>query len=100
MPALGVLGGRIPHLIETLPEDQGTPGVNPNHLAGILTLYLPLALVGGWPLARRIAAGSAAALLPSLVFLALVGGTLLLTQSRSGWIGGRRRSWRWSPWLG
>jgi len=44
VPALGVLGGRIPHLIETLPEDQGTPGVNPNHLAGILTLYLPLAL--------------------------------------------------------
>ena len=90
VPVLGALGGRIPHLIETLPEDQGTPGVNPNHLAGMLTLYLPLALalVGGWPLARRITAGPAAALLPSLAFLALVGGTLLLTQSRSGWIGG------------
>jgi len=90
VPVLGALGGRVPHLIETLPEDQGTPGVNPNHLAGMLTLYLPLALalVVGWPLARRVTAGPAAALLPSLAFLALVAGTLLLTQSRSGWMGG------------
>jgi len=87
---LRALGEAVPHLITALPEDQGTPGVNPNHLAGVLTLYLPLALalVLGWPLRRRASLGSALLLPLCLAFLLLLGGALLLTQSRSGWIGG------------
>ncbi|MCX7856216.1 MAG: O-antigen ligase family protein [Anaerolineae bacterium] len=90
VPLLGDLGRRIPHLITTVPEDQGTPGVNPNHLAGALTFYLPpaLALVFGQRFSRRAVVGPFFGLLGSLLFLALVTGTLLLTQSRSGWIGG------------
>ncbi len=89
MPVLGELGQRIPRLITTVPEDQGTPGVNPNHLAGALTLYLPLALalVFGPRLSRRAIVGPILGLLGSLLFLGLVAGALLLTQSRSGWIG-------------
>jgi putative inorganic carbon (HCO3(-)) transporter len=90
MPILGKLSGRIPHLITTVPEDQGTPGVNPNHLAGALTLYLPLslALVFSWRFSRRAMIGPLFGLVGSLLFFALVVGTLLLTQSRSGWMGG------------
>ena len=114
VPVLGELSQRIPRLITTIPEDQGTPGVNPNHLAGALTLYLPLALalVSGWRFSRRAIIGPLFGLLGSILFLALVAGTLLLTQSRSGWIGGAvgilallslagltaRR--RWACWLG
>lgn len=114
VPLLGELGRRIPRLITTIPEDQGTPGVNPNHLAGVLTLYLPLALalVFGWRFSRCAILGSLLGLAGGILFLALVIGTLLLTQSRSGWIGGTagvltliftasltsRR--RWIRWLG
>lgn len=87
-----IFGGvtqHIPRLIETFPEDQGTPGVNPNHLAGGIVLYLPLAvgLVARawrrrrWRLLPILAVAAAAG------FLLVVGGVLLLTQSRSGWMG-------------
>jgi putative inorganic carbon (HCO3(-)) transporter len=114
VPILGELSGRIPHLITTVPEDQGTPGVNPNHLAGALTLYLPLALalVSIWRFSRRAIIGPLLGLVGSLLFLALVAGTLLLTQSRSGWMGGTAgilalvslagltSRCRWARWLG
>lgn len=85
---LGTVTQHIPRLIETFPEDQGTPGVNPNHLAGGIVLYLPLA-VGlivragrrGRPLLRILTVP------PVLAFLLAIGAVLLLTQSRSGWIG-------------
>ena len=125
--AVGVLGARwsakvgplyaltqhIPWLIQGLPESQAE-AVNPNQLAGALTLYLPLALalVFGWRFSRRAITGPLFGLLGSILFLALVAGTLLLTQSRSGWMGGAagilallslagltaRR--RWACWLG
>ncbi|MGB9777604.1 MAG: O-antigen ligase family protein [Anaerolineae bacterium] len=114
VPLLGDLSQRIPHLITRIPEDQGMPGVNPNHLAGALMIYLPLALalVFGRRFSRRAIVGPLFGLIGSLLFLALVAGTLLLTQSRSGWIGGAaglmalaslagltaRR--RWARWLG
>ncbi|MCS7220543.1 MAG: O-antigen ligase family protein [Anaerolineae bacterium] len=114
VPVLWELSQRIPRLITTIPEDQGTPGVNPNHLAGVLALYFPLALalIFGWRFSRRAVLGPLFGLIGSLLFLALVAGTLLLTQSRSGWIGGAagvltlisltsltaRR--RWIRWLG
>lgn len=85
---LGEVTGRIPRLIETFPEDQGTPGVNPNHLAGGILLYLPLGIgliARAWrrspPLLRFLTVPAAA------VFTLTIGLVLLLTQSRSGWIG-------------
>ncbi len=83
------LGEKIPLLLPSLPEDVGTPGVNPNHLAGVLTLYLPFsfALVLGWPFRQRVIWSSFPLLILSLAFLALMGSALLITQSRSGWIG-------------
>jgi putative inorganic carbon (HCO3(-)) transporter len=110
---LYTLTGHIPWLIQGLPESQAE-AVSPNQLAGALTLYLPLALalVSGRRFSRRAIIGPLLGLVGSLLFLALVVGTLLLTQSRSGWIGGTagilalvslagltsRR--RWARWLG
>lgn len=114
VPLLRNLGQVIPHLINSIPEDQGTPGVNPNHLAGCLTLYAPLALalVWEWSVSRRTSPRSLLLFFVLLVFSTLVIGALLLTQSRSGWFGGTagllalislrglgsRR--RWARWLG
>jgi putative inorganic carbon (HCO3(-)) transporter len=104
---------RIPRLIQHLPESQAD-AVNPNQLAGAPTLYLPLALalVFGYRFSRRAVVGPLFGLIGSLLFLMLVAGTLLLTQSRSGWIGGAAGGWallslagltarrRWARWLG
>jgi putative inorganic carbon (HCO3(-)) transporter len=89
IPVLEGLANRIPRLLTSLP-DLGADAINPNQLAGALTLYLPLAaaLVVGW----RFHRGGGAVTLPlfagCLAFLALVAGALLLTQSRGGWMGG------------
>ena len=85
---LGEITGRIPRLIETFPEDQGTRGVNPNHLAGAILLYLPLGMglmVRAW---RRSPALVRFLMVPAAaVFTLVIGLVLVLTQSRSGWIG-------------
>ena len=110
---LYTLTRHIPWLIQGLPESQAD-AVSPNQLAGALTLYLPLALalVSIWHFSRRAIIGPLFGLVGSLLFFALVAGTLLLTQSRSGWMGGTagilvlvslagltsRR--RWARWLG
>ncbi len=86
--ALTPITSRIPRLISRLPESQAE-GLNPNQLAGVLAFYLPipLAMMGGirwkprWVLGAFYAMGG-------MAFLGLTGGALLLTQSRSGWIGG------------
>ena len=106
---------RIPRLIPKLPESQAE-AVHPNQLAGALALYLPVAvsLVLGWRFSRRLLIGSVFLLLGNALFLVLVAGILLLTQSRSGWMGGLagvvgtlalwgallpRSSWRkWVAW--
>lgn len=88
IPVLESLGGRIPRLLTSLPDLRAAT-INPNQLAGALTLYLPFgtALVFGWrQRLRRI--GSQALFVATLAFLLLVAGMLLLTQSRGGWIGG------------
>ncbi|MDW8103033.1 MAG: O-antigen ligase family protein, partial [Anaerolineae bacterium] len=107
------LSQRIPRLIQNLPESQAD-AVNPNQLAGALMLYIPLALalVFGQRFSRQAIVGPLLGLIGSLLLLTLVTGTLLLTQSRSGWIGGAagilallslagltaRR--RWARWTG
>ena len=86
---LGTLTSRIPRLITSLP-DLPASGVHPNQIAGALTLYLPLAvtLVGGRLFRRSTSASHLLLLVGCLAFLMLVAGMLVLTQSRSGWIGG------------
>lgn len=86
---LGSLAHHIPRLITSLP-DLRTAGVSPNQIAGALTLYLPLAvaLLMGWQFGRESAFRTSLLLVERVAFLVLVAGMLLLTQSRSGWIGG------------
>lgn len=93
MWALGLLGmrlGILAPLVDRLPAGlvslPGAPdqGINPNQLAGVLVLYLPflLALAVLAVRTRRILA----ALL--LAFAGAAGlATLVMTQSRAGWIG-------------
>ena len=86
---LAALTRRIPRLITSLP-DMPAGGIHPNQIAGALTLYLPLtvALVGGWAFRRGSSASRPLLLAGCVAFLVLVVGVLVLTQSRSGWIGG------------
>jgi putative inorganic carbon (HCO3(-)) transporter len=84
-PALAPLLSRIPRLVPALPGAEG--GLQPNELAGVLLFFLPVSLVAiqglglgnGWQrwLLRIMA------LLLAFCFTAL----LVLTQSRSAWIG-------------
>ncbi|MFN2189890.1 MAG: O-antigen ligase family protein [Candidatus Promineifilaceae bacterium] len=84
-PFLEPIVRTLPSRILVIPEAP-REGVNANQLAGILVFYLPLLfsfLVGSQP--RRAGKGWLAATFFSLM---AVGTWLLLTQSRSGWIGG------------
>lgn len=88
VPGLQWLVDRLPPQLLSLP---GAPeaGVNTNQLAGALLLYLPLpaaaflAVVTGARFRSAIVKAAGA-----LVALAALTGLLLLTQSRSGWVGG------------
>ncbi len=112
---LSPLTEHLPRLIALFPEDQGPPGVHPNQLAAILMIFLPLAvtLTMCWPYDGRSTWRKVPLLVTVAVWGALTGSTLLLTQSRSGWIGGWAgiaaalallgstlpRSWRkWTVW--
>lgn len=106
VPALSALIARLPPKVLSLPE-AAAEGVSANQLAGVVASYWPAALtwlVYTWS-NRRYGSGLAA----SGVTGAL-GGLLVLTQSRSGWIGGlagglfllaawllcvRPRHWQW-----
>ncbi len=85
IPAWKTLLSRLPARFLRLPETQGA-GIHPNELAGALVLYLPLPLSAlfGWRPAWRRIPGLFAALGGFLG----CGAALLLTQSRSGWLGG------------
>lgn len=90
--------GAVPH--PTLPDygPAGGVGVHPNSVAGLLTLFLPLAVAlrFGAGSSRRAAAAAApgdAALAPppwirplAGISLLACGGLLLLTQSRGAWL--------------
>jgi putative inorganic carbon (HCO3(-)) transporter len=89
IPVLEILASRIPRLLTSLP-DLRADAINPNQLAGALTLYLPLAvaLVVGWRVHRGGRAVTLLLFAGCVAFLVLVAGVLLLTQSRGGWMGG------------
>jgi putative inorganic carbon (HCO3(-)) transporter len=81
---LGALVQRLPALIRGLPG--AAAGVHPNEVAGVLLWFVPLQIaLAGWfaqrrklgtPLGRRL-----------VVSLLCTTATLILTQSRSGWLG-------------
>jgi putative inorganic carbon (HCO3(-)) transporter len=81
LPMLSAITQRLPSFILGLPGAES--GFHPNEVAGTLIWFIPLqiALLIRTPRVRPttwlLLAGS----------LALTGGTLLLTQSRSGWLG-------------
>ncbi len=84
IPLLRPLVQQLPRQLTELPGTEGR-AINANQLAGATLFYLPVtaALAIGWWRERRP--------WPALVALAgtgIVAGLLLLTQSRSGWIGG------------
>ncbi len=84
MPLFASVIARLPRPLVSLP---GAPdqGINPNQLAGAMALYLPMAAgvaLGGWRERRHGLA------LLALAAVGVTGLTLLLTQSRTGWIGG------------
>jgi len=86
---------RLPQQMLALPEGPGA-GVNANQLGGVLAFYLPLTLAGVCgklqvlPRAKNRGQGWVAVvtLAGALLGLVLTAGLLVLTQSRSAWIGG------------
>jgi putative inorganic carbon (HCO3(-)) transporter len=104
LPALEPVLKRIPQLVRGLPGAEG--GINANELAGTLTLFLPASLAASQVRIsnrRRIDwAVCVVAMFVSLFF----GTVLVLTQSRSAWIGVvlglgvmAWLRWRWAPWV-
>lgn len=85
IPALGALGERIPLWIQGLPAAES--GIHPNELGGVLTLFLPLALVAlVHGQIKKLPRSWMSKILLFFVVL-LLGGVMLLTQSRSAFIG-------------
>jgi putative inorganic carbon (HCO3(-)) transporter len=81
---LGSIVRRLPRALVALPGSPDS-GINANQLAGALMLYLPVAaaLAWGWWRERR-----PVPVILSLAGTGLAAGALILTQSRSGWMGG------------
>ena len=88
VPVLTKVADQIPTLISSLPE-LGSSGVSTNQLAGTILLFQPLALSLAWAALQR-PRRRLSDWLPLATMLALgvaASGALLLTQSRSGWVG-------------
>ncbi len=81
-PLFAALLNRLPTLIFSLPESPEA-GVHANQLAGVLLLHGPwwVSLAWGWRSSRF------SRLFPAVLAFCLVS-LLVLTQSRSGWLGG------------
>jgi len=73
----------LPRTLTVLPKSLDS-GVNANILAGTLMLYLPVAvaLTAGWWHEHRLGL-----VLLSVIAAGIAGMTVILTQSRSGWMG-------------
>jgi hypothetical protein len=84
IPFIEQLLGQLPPQLLRLPESSDA-GVSLNQLAGTILLYWPLllALIPGW---RSLRYRQSALLAAALLWLLLTG-LLLVTQSRSAWIG-------------
>jgi len=94
VPALTAVSERLPVLIRGLPGAE--TGFSANEVAGALILILPLQvglLVTAWqrwphlPISDPLAARPRLWLAAQVVLILLSGGLLVLTQSRSAWLG-------------
>lgn len=102
--SLSPLLARIPRLIEWLPGAEG--GINANELGGTLILFLPVSLAVTQVRGLAGPGASWVLRLGALLFTLFLVAVLLLTQSRSAWLGavaglgvmGWLR-WRWLRWL-
>jgi putative inorganic carbon (hco3(-)) transporter len=90
VPVLERLINRLPPQMVQLP---GAPdaGVNANQLGGTLTIYVPFSLA--WLLSWRARSSPWLSLILRLLLLGIFGGLLILSQSRSAWIGGVIGCW-------
>ena len=104
-PLLAPVLGRIPQLVRGLPGAEA--GINANELGGALVLFLPVSL------AATLALGGLGrqwidwlVRLASFLATFFIAGVLVLTQSRSAWMGAAVGlgtmawlRWRWARWL-
>jgi putative inorganic carbon (HCO3(-)) transporter len=93
VPLLQKITARMPAVIRGVPGQ--TEGFQPNAIAGVLVLFVPLQIA--FAAASKKSVSSLRRLL-HLGALAIVGGTLLLTQSRSGWIALAVGLCAWAVW--
>ncbi|MEA3308582.1 MAG: O-antigen ligase family protein [Chloroflexota bacterium] len=96
VPGLQNLVTVLPPQLLSLPEAPQA-GVSTNQLAGVVAFYLPVALAavlffverwGSRTAEPRRCGKAALGFLASVAGVTAVGGLLILTQSRSGWVGG------------
>jgi len=80
-PVVGGITSRLPAVIRGVPGQ--TEGFQPNAVAGALVMFIPLQIA--YVMTSRGKSGLMRRML-HLVALIVVGGTLVLTQSRSGWV--------------
>lgn len=83
VPFLTVLVAQLPSALVRLPEGNQA-GTSANQLAGTLLFYLPLLIstLIGWRWRKSLRVGIGLTLIT-----VLIAGILLLTQSRTGWLG-------------
>jgi len=108
-PVLDAIYERLPRMITRLPKIHSEGAIHPNELGGTMALFVPFlaSLILGFANAEfRHDFGSRGRLLLQnlvLITLLLTGFTLLLTQSRSAWIGVALAllviGAAWYPWL-
>lgn len=90
-PLFAPITARLPQIIRDIPGNPSA-GFNPNSVAGALLFAFPLLLVMVWPFGKgvlREIKGWRRALIYVMLLTAfvIVGGTLILTQSRGGYLG-------------
>ncbi len=83
VPFLNVLVAQLPSALVRLPEGNQV-GTSANQLAGTLLFYLPLliSILISWRWRKSLGRG-----VGLLLMTLLIAGILLLTQSRTGWLG-------------
>jgi putative inorganic carbon (HCO3(-)) transporter len=103
LPIVRSLLRDVPQLIRGLPGAE--KGINANELGGTLTLFLPVSLAASQISFSKSGWGSKVVGLAAIVVTLCFGALLILTQSRSAWVGvgvglGAMAwlRWRWAPW--
>lgn len=85
VPMLSPLLARVPRLVEGLPGAEA--GVNANELGGTIILFFPVALAACVSPVRGLSWRGWAARLAAALLALLFAAVVVLTQSRSAWVG-------------